>query len=63
MQVVQLELPSSLFVRSMNSVTVKVEMKGHRGPLQLNVKFDTKDKADIKVSVHTHPKVNFDDYM
>ena len=57
------ELPSSLFIRSMNSVTVKIETKGHRGPLQLSVKHDTREKADIKVSVHSHAKVNFDDYV
>ena len=63
MQVVGVELPSSLYVRSMNSVTVKIETKGHRGPLQLSVKHDTREKADIKVSVHMHPKVNFDEYI
>ena len=40
MTVIQPELPSSIFIRPMNSVTVKIETNGHRGPLQLNVKFD-----------------------
>lgn len=63
MTVMQPELPSSVFIRSMNSVTVKIETSGHRGPLQLSVKFDAKEKSDIKVSVHTHAKVNFDEFM
>ena len=45
----------------MNFVTLKIDTKDHRGPLQLNIKFDQKEKSDIKVSIHNHAKVNLDD--
>ena len=61
MTVMQPELPSSIFIRSMNFVTLKIDTKDHRGPLQLNIKFDQKEKSDIKVSIHNHAKVNLDD--
>ena len=63
MQILQPEQPASLFIRSMNSITVKVGTKDHRGTLQLNLKFDSKVKTDIKVSCHTHAKVSLDDHL
>jgi len=48
----------------MNTVTVRIETKGHRGPLQIKFDYDKNVAGeDIKVSVHTHAKVSIEDYI
>lgn len=57
------ECASSFIVRPMNSNTAKIETKGHRGPLQLSIQQDTKDEIDLRISIHSHAKVNVYDYV
>jgi len=47
----------------MSTYNLKIETKGHRGPLQLNLEFVERFKGDTKISVHTHSKVSSDNFI
>ena len=54
------EVPISIIVVSMNDSFIKVETRGHRGPLQFTVEFDARGDGDLVTSVHNQPKVSLD---
>ena len=57
------ELGSQIEVIAMSTHTIKIDMKDHSGPLEINIEFLERWKGDIKVSVHTHAKVSLDNYI
>ena len=57
------ESSSQIEIHAMSTHMIKLETKEHRGPLQLNLDLIPGYIGDIKISIHTHAKVNNDDYL
>lgn len=48
----------------MSSHTVKIDTKGHQGPIKLTLTVSERFKnCDVKINIHSHAKVNFDDFI
>ena len=62
-QLITPEQPSQIDVQPMNIWTVKIVTRRHHGPISIKIDQIAKFQGDLKINIHTHSKVSFDDYI